>query len=430
MVMCVRLGYRSLLPLLFASLLLASLPARAQLIEGMERWADSTVGLSSSKWAGPRVPFPPPLPRPSTSQRLDSRDWPISVHAGPHVGAQRLAEVLAAAEATHALLAATGFLTSFGDAGQGDSGGRDLYLLDDRERTAGAELDATGNFSALDGGRAYAWLDARLPADRVLACTAQALMDAQLLELDPAEAASVRIASAAYFASLLAGDRCEDAQLEPSANPFLARSGSPGAAWLERLSERQDQNRGTFLFDMWQFARQRTWEGDDLRASPDLMEAIDRALELSRDSFPLVAGELGERLARAHPELVAQLSWAALPAFSPKSAPPLGVLGSKHMMLELGASRAGKRLRVWSRGEGGGRYILSALRLAADGRELGRLELEPRRDPMSQLSVELDANTTAVLVSVTRFADEGVPHPDRFSELDVRSVTLTIDCQD
>ncbi|MDB4972495.1 MAG: hypothetical protein JWN48_836 [Myxococcaceae bacterium] len=431
--MCVDLRYRTLLPLLFVNLLLwshlAVSAAQAQLLDGIERWADSTVGLSSSKWAGARVPFPPPSLRPQTTQRLDSLDWPLSVHAGPQVPVARLVQVLLAAEATHALLAATGFLTSFGDAGQAGTGGRDLYLVDGALPAAHSAIDASGNFSALDGARAFALLDARLPAARLFACTAQALVDAQLFELDPAEASALRRASAAYFAALIAGETCDDPALEPSQNPFLADSSASGAAWLAALAERQDQNRGTFLFDMWQFARQRTWEGEDLRASPDLMEAIDKALERSRESLALVAGELSESLALAHPELVRTLPWAALPSFTPRSDPPLGIFGSKHLRIELGGARPGTRLRVWSRGEAGGRYTLSAQRFDAEGKQLARLELEPRRDPTSQLSIELDARTNAVLVSVTRFADEGVPDPDRFWPEDVRPVSITVDSQ-
>ena len=460
--MCVRLGALAPLPLSFAKVLcslarprvrlatplagprrrlelalgcllatclsLASQPASAQLLDGLERWADTTAGLSSSKWGGPRVAFPAPAARPELSRRAASLAWPVIVHAEGSVAPARLLQVLDAAEATHALLWAAGFLTSFGDGGQGGSGARDLYVVDLDLPDAAARNDASGNFSALDGTRAFALLDARLPDERLLACTAQALIDAQLLELDPAEASSLRRSSAAYFAWLVTGEHCADLGPEtPAQNPFLAPGAEAGARWLAQLAGRQDRDRGSFLFDMWQFARQRTWEGTELRASPDLIEAIDKALSLERDSFALVAAELSERSARDDPARTTRIAFSSLPWFSPKTQPALGVLGSEHVLLQLAEPHPGVRLRAWARGERGGRYVLTALRLDAEGQDLARLELESRKDPESQLSIELDARTTQVLVSVTRVADEGLPDADDFSALDLRPVTLTLD---
>jgi hypothetical protein len=434
MMMCVRLGFPALLPLLFATLATSLLlpvfwraPAHAQLLDGITRYADTTVGVSSTKWAGQRVPFPLPRPRPAVSQHLTSVVWPLSVHAGAEVAPARVLAVLAAGERTLAALSESELLASFGDAGQGSSAGLDLYLVQDSAAVASAALDATGNFTALDGARAYALLDARVPASRLFACTAQALLDAQLFELDPAEATSVRTSSAAYLAGLLSGESCEDVSPELHLNPFLVNAAT-GAAWLAQLSARQDHNRGTFVFELWQFARQRTWEGEGLRASPDLMEVLDKTLELSRESFALLAAELAEGRARLTPGQVRSLPASALPFFSPRSDPALGVLGSKHVRIELGTPRAGSRLRAFARGEAGGSYVLSAQRLDVRGDVLARLELAPRsRDPNGQLSIELDGATTAVVVTVTRYADQGVPDPDSFDPTDLRPVGLTID---
>jgi len=481
MVMCVRCGDSARLPyllrlgwLILGGALLsaagARAPAHAQFGGDLKRWADSTVGLSSTKWAGPRVPFPPPQQRPESAQRLDSLRWPVSVHGALTVVPARLVSTLAAAEATYELLYAAGFVTSFGDAGQGDSGGRDLYVLDRnvgdaprvgaahdtpalfsregqaRASTSGspaqaarastpdisesAALDASGNFSALDGGRAYALLDARVPSDRLFVCTATALLEAQLFELDPAESLALRRSSAVYFASLVTGEpACDDAELTLQSYPFDPRTPATGAAWLTALSARQDQNRGTFLFDMWQFARQRTWEGHDLRASPDLLEAISKTLDLAHEEFALVAAEVAVGVARTHgaPPTV---DWRALPAFSPRSAPALGLLGSQQLLVSLEQARPGARLRAWSRGEAPGRFTLSATRFDAQGNALSRHELMPTRDPNSQLHVELDARTVAVLVSITRVEDDGgAPDPDTSSPLDLLRAALTVDAQ-
>ncbi|MEY4514173.1 MAG: hypothetical protein RLZZ450_6295 [Pseudomonadota bacterium] len=450
MVMCVRRGNSARLPYLqrlgwlalawlLASASSAPAAARAQLGEDLQRWADSTVGRASTKWKGPRVPFPPPVQRPESAQRLDSLSWPVSVHAGRTVLPARVVAALAAAEATYTMLFAAGFVTSFGDAGQGHGGGRDLYVVDGNvgrppqgslSISASAALDAAGNFSALDGARAFALLDARVPGDRIFVCTATALIEAQLFELDPAESAAMRRSSATYFARVLTGEpACDDAETALSAYPFDAEAPASGADWLGALSARQDQNRGTFLFDMWQLARQVTWEGHDLRASPDLLESIEKVLTVSRDDFALVAAELAEAVARSRgaPRTV---HWAELPSFTPKSAPALGVLGSEQVLVSLDGPRPTERLRVFSRGEAPGRYTLSAQKLDARGNTLSRMELAPTREPTAQLHVELDAQTFSVLVSVTRVEDDGgAPDPDTTSPLDVLRATITVDAQ-
>lgn len=416
MLMCVWRG-PSLLLVLLLTLLAGSPLAEAQWIEGLDSYSDAVVGLSTTKWTGPRVPAPVPEPRPAATQHAASALWPVHVHAGPNVGAERLQAVLAAAERAFALLFATGLSTSFGD---GD-GARDLYLVAsvDAERAA---ADPTGSFSALDGARAFALIDARLPANRLPACVAQALVDAELLELDPAELGTLRRGVAAYFAWLISGESCEDEpRASPAESPFTQVASA--RAWFERLSARQDRNRGTFLFDMWQFARQRTWEGQDLRASPNLLEAIDKALSLGHESFDLVAGELAEALDRSATGTPRTLSFADLPAFPHKPEPELAVLGSTQLRVALGEPRRGSRLRAWSRAEAG-RYVLSAQRLDALGRPISRLELPARTN--GQLSVELDGRTYAVVVTLTRVADVGLPDPGA-EELELRSAGLIVD---
>ena len=417
-----RLAASTLLPL---ALLLGSVPARAQLIEGIESWADATIGLSTTRWTGPRVPTPVPEPRPQASVRLDARALPLSVHASERVSPARLHAALRAAEHAHTQLAAAGFLTSFGDAGQGGTAARDLYLRDDTALAASAALDAAGNLSGLDGGRAYASIDARVPSARIEVCVAQALIEAQLLELDPAEAASLRRASAAYFAALLTGGPvCEDdaSAADPSASPFDAGRVGDGADWLRHLGIRQDGGRGTFLSEMWQFARQRTWEGRDLRASPDLMEAIGKALELQHDELPLVAAQIAESRLHEHHWTVPEVRWEKLPHFGKAQA--VAPLGSAFVRVQLGAARPGARLRVWSRALGA-RFALAATRLDARGAVLSRVEAASWHEPQSQLSVELDPATRAVLISVTNVGD-GTPDFDVVAEPAWASLTLDV----
>lgn len=419
-------GHNGGAPLLLA-LLLGTLafgrPAHAQLIEGIEAWSDATIGLSSTRWAGPRVETPTPRARPSAPQRLDSLTYPISIHAGADVAPARVRAVLAAAEQAHVLLAATGFLTSFGDAGLGGTGARDVYVVQNAQAGAAAGLDAAGNLSALDGARAYALVDARLPADRVGPCTARALVEAQLLELDPAEAASLRIASAAALAGLITGEfGCDEriAITRPEQSPF--RDPAHGAAFLRALDARAAAGTGTFLFHMWQFARQRTWEGRDLRASPDLIEAIAKARDLTHDDFALDAARISEELWRRSDVRMQAVAFAALPVFTRERG--VEPLGSTFLRVTLPSPQPGKRLRVWASAEPGAGFALAASRLDARGEPLMRIEAKPQRDVRSQISVELDDATHAVLISATNVED-GTPDFDL--ELTPRLVTLTVD---
>lgn len=422
----------------FAWLLALGAPALARAqsrIEGVEGWAEAVVGRSASKWSGQRVAFPEPSPRPPSLGRLDSLSVPLSVHVSAPAQAPRAPEVLRSAETAYALLAAAGLFEAHGDGGQGGTWNRDLYLVDAAPEQpaeaprSGARLDATHPVGAVDGARAFALLDARVPGERLLACTAQALAEAELLELDPAEAAVVREGSAAYFAWLASGQTCAgDAEgLAPAQRGVLR---DPGAffAFLRALGARLDRNRGGFVQSMWHFARQRTWEGADLRGSPDLLEAIARHLELQQTKLEEVAGELANGRALEQPrdlmESAPRVAWSALPAHRPPVA--LAPLDSDFLLIDLEQPRAGQRLRVWSRGEIGPRWVLTATRLDALGNSLASVNAPVRRIPDAELHVELDAHTRYVLVSITNLAG-GVPDPDLPSGALERGVRLIVD---
>jgi hypothetical protein len=409
-----------LLPIAYMlAMALVASSARAQLSENITRWADMTVGLSTSKWQGPRVPFPTPAQRPPTASRVSSLVAPITVHGEPTEPA-RMARILEAAEALHTLTLGAGLLVTSGDAGGGNTADRDLYIGHE-PAGATAYADASGTLGALDGARAFAVVDARLPAERLFACTAQALFAARLLELDPAEAESVRSSSAAYFAWLVSGESCDDEDPRTTQEaPFSAPAS--GARFLRALLAERDHNRGVFLAEMWQFARQRTWEGRDLRASPDLFEAIGKALELERIELDEQAVRVALALARRERRMVFAIPFAQSPAFAPRrELPPLG---SSVVRVELGAPRPGTRLRVWSRGGSGTRYALAAEKLDTRGRSLGFVQAVVRRDPNSQLSIELDEQVREVWVAVTNV---GAERPDFDPPVASHSVALTID---
>lgn len=418
---------------LLAALSVAGRAHAEGLIDGLESWSRAVTGRAGQRWVGQRVLPPEPTPRPPEVARLDSETWPISVHLDqPGEPARALAaEILKHAEDALALLQQAGLFEDHGDAGQGGTAQRDLYLVD--APVTGAYVDASLPVQALDGAYAFALLDVRTPKEQRAACTTEALVEAELFELDPAESEAVRKASAAYFAKLVTGQPC-GAWPAPRARSSDVREVlfRPDLllGWLEALSARMDQNRGTFLASMWQFARQQTWEGVGLRGSPDLLEAIAKAYALTHHRLEDVAGELAPRaflpegVARA-PGAEAALRFDALPAHQAASA-PLGPLDSHFQLLDLGGPKPGRRLSVWSRGEYGVRWALSASRLDADGHLLSTVSAPVRKNPDAELQVELDAETRFIWISVTNLV-QGVPDPDAPPDAFERSVRLIID---
>jgi hypothetical protein len=388
----------------------------------VEGWADATTGLSTGKWKGPRVPFPEPRARPESRGRIDSLLWPLSVHAGRGVSAERALHTLEALERVYPLLEAAGWAPWFGDAGQGGTSGHDVYVTAQAEHGASAAIDASEPYGSYDGARAFALLDARVPHAQLDTCAAEALVHTLLYELDPAEAPSLRRASAAYVAWLVTGvPGCDEdffAALDtPRAAPFADGESSQGALWLARLSARKDHNSGKFLRLMWDFARQRTWEGRDLRASPDLLECIRQAIELGREVFEELTAALAEDeftlpppLGR-RPEKPRVISWDELPKHVWQPEPPIGVLGATHVWVSLGKPRPGEQLRVWTEGEYGVRWATLITRLDAQGRSQGSMRGAVRKNPSGFLVVELDARTTDLLITVAN-AGDGVPDAD------------------
>jgi hypothetical protein len=405
-----------------------------ELSQGIASWAEATVGRSSVRWAGQRVAAPAPTARPTSMAALDSESWPLRVHITGAVSSARLAlarDVLARAEGTYALLQESGLFVPRAASSPGHPLRRDLYLVE-RDLSA-AMRDDTEVVSDLDAASAFALLALRTPASMRDACLAQALIEAELLEADPAESEVVRGASARYFAALLSGETC------PPATPQSALTHSEQgvlhdaeklAGWLAALAARQDHNRGVFLANMWQFARQQTWEGSGLRGSPDLFEAIAKALELGHDKLEEIAGGLANQRAlgafTGSPDQDRErVRFSQLPAHRPPS-PALAVLDSNYQLIDLEGARPGTQLTIWARGEYGVRWVLSATRLDREGRPLGTVDAPVHKNPDTELTLALDGETRFVLASVTNLGS-GLPDPDlaALPEL-ARSVRLII----
>jgi len=395
----------------------------------MDSWTDAVSGRAMLKWGGQRVPFPVATPRPTSLGHLDAAEAPLSAHAASPLAARRLASMLRSAEQARDMLRASGLFELTGDRGQGGTFQRDLYLGDFAR--SGAYVDSSERVSDLDSAPAFVLIDQRLPSDRLTACTSQALIEAELLELDPAESEAVRNGSAAYFSELLLGERCDES--EPRPQPDTLHDPDAFADWLFVLGARQDLNRGSFVLNMWHFARQKTWEGSGLRGSPDLLEAIGKALDLGNEKLEEIAGLLANlsALRTAHARglslpAVPRVPWSAIPVHRPPLSPALLPLDSAYLLVDLEGARGGTRLSIWAQGEAGVRWVLSATRLDAEGQSLGTLNAPVRKEPNSELQIELDDRTRHVLLSVTNLAD-GSPDPDAPSAGWARSTRLIVD---
>lgn len=410
--------------------------AHAQLEEGIKSWAAATSGLTTAVWGGPRVPFPTPSPRPAAAYRLESALRPLAVHAAEGVPVASAERALQALEFAHDVLTEAGWSGDDLDGGWGGTVGRDLYLVHNLPERAAARLDPVEPFSYLDRGQAFAVLSANVEPQRVLACTTSAYVQARLYGQNPAEAHSVRASTAAYVAWLVTGDMgcsagVDRAQREPWRSIMGADGNDEGALWLALLGAERDGNRGHHLWNVWQLARQRTWEGEHLRASPDLWEAID-AVESQRSTQ---FDDLVERLSVARygaqhwvPESVPlwqQMHYAELPARTRPASPPLETLGSAYVVVHTPTAKPGDQLRVWLRGEEPVRWSLVAVRLDAEGRERGRVSAPPRRETKSYLVVDLDAETRQVLVAVTNLSHR-LPDADEPDDNE-RSAYLIVD---
>ena len=108
--------------------------------------------------------------------------------------------------------------------------------------------------------------------------------------------------------------------------------------------------------------------------------------------------------------LTAEVSLADLPRHVRPIA-ELSTLGSAYVRVSTPALGS-EELRVWLKAELGPLWSLTAVRLAADGHELGRTSAPPRRVPSSYLPVALDPETASVLLVVINLS-EPTPDADR-----------------
>lgn len=407
--------------------------------------AEAIVSMTSRVWTGPRAPSPAPTARPSRGSQSSRSPYALlSVHADPEVSWQSMQGAMRALEETRARLDAMGWP---GPATDGDLGGGpdfDLYLSS--ALGPGAHSDGLIRWSYLDRASTFAVVSPVTSPETLEACVTAAYIDALLMSIDPAEARTWRRATAAWLTWELTGRfGCDEAIDHQQAEPYrswvagAAGDGAGGALWLAYLSARHDAVPGEFVRDVWGLARQRTWEGEELRADPDLWSAIQTAVDRS-----------GDRLLDNVEEL-AVLRWfvgraerrdALVQALDPdakvpitremKRVPtrivasrPLGAFGSAYLVLDARAWADRRALRAWLNGEYGVRWSFVAVQLDEHGSEISRIAApHTGPTPKAYLPIDLDVATRRLLFVVTNLAD-GLPDADE-AEVDQRAFELIV----
>ncbi len=405
----------------------------------IDAWARWVAG--HGQWKGPVVPFPDQAERPGRLAWV-ARSWmrPVVVHAPASVAWPRVQNALAALEHAYDVLGETGWPEVFPDGGYGQTAGFDLYLTPGMSAPAVARVDTPVTWSSLDGAATHALLDPDLSTGLLEPCVVAALTQAVLLGQDPAEPVAWRRATGAYVAWLATGFfGCDDSVTEQQQNPWrgwitdASGSGAGGALFLAMLSEREDGGSGTFVRELWQFARQKTQQRGDLRGSPNLWEVTVRALENAGESLDQIVQDIAVSRFFAGPEarrraapyfslrtlpeeaavpVPAPIPLSKLPRHLPPAHPPVETFGSAYAAVDTVQAALPMELKIWLRAEPGTRWALSAVRVADDGKEHGRVSAPATRNPNSYVSVELDKATVTVLIVVTNLGAAS-PKSDR-----------------
>lgn len=400
---------------------------------GADEMAEAIVSMTSPVWTGPRVPPPRVANRPTrVSAALRSGRSLVAVHVDPEVPPDKELHALRALEEVRARLDARGWPSPISDGDLGGGPEVDLYLTG--EIREGAYSDGLVPWTYLDRATVFVVLSPATPDALLDACVAEAYADALLLSADPAEASSWRRATAAWLAWELTGRfGCDDAVYEQQAAPFrswiagAAERGAGGALWLAYLSARHDAGTDRFVRDLWTLATQRTWEGEGLRADPDLWSATQTAIERSGDrlldnveDLAVLRWFVGRSTASAW-TLAAIDSDAQVPVAREMTRVPTKVsagralepFGSAYVTMDRVAWNGVSTLRVWLRGEYGTRWSLVAVQLDERGGEVSRLAA-PHTDmtPKAYLPIEVGDATARMLFVVTNLS-HALPDADR-----------------
>jgi hypothetical protein len=413
---------------------------------GADEMAEAIVAMTSRVWTGPRTPRPPATPRP-TSGSVTARSPRAfaAVHADESVDDSKLAAILESLESARARSSALGWPDPISDGALGGGPEFDLYVTS--ELRNGAYSDGLVPWTYLDRASVFVVLRPAFSESHLEACVTEAYAEAMLLSADPAEASTWRRATAAWWAWELTGRfGCDDAVYDQQAEPHrswvagAAGQGAGGALWLAYLSGRHDGEHGRFVRDVWTLASQRTWEGESLRAEPDVWAALEVAIARSGDRLldnvedlavqrwfigrsRVLRGPLAAIDADAQVPVTRRMTRLPSRVSAPVALQPFG---SAYVTVDREALGDATTLHAWLRGEYGVRWSFIVVQLDRDENEIQRLSAPHTAvRPEAYLPIDVDEATTRLLFVVTNLSN-GRPDADA-PDANERAFELTVD---
>lgn len=385
---------------------------RPGVFPGAEALGRAIGNMYVREWNRQRTPYPDFRDRPELSYQSDGEY--VRLHSDEPFSETLLDEL----DGFIGYVFLGGFAPPLSDGGRGGSGAFDLYLAPEASmRQSYADAVATGLY--FDQVSTFAVVDPLTAGNDLSVCAmeayARALFQSRLPDEDPRWIHAL----AAWLTWQYSGRfGCADAADTQQREPFrgwtdgAADDGAGGALFLAMLSTRFGGGDGTFVRDLVELARQRTWDRQDgkgFRGTPDLWQAlyvtlnardvrfddllIDFAVERTLTAEGLKLGSLSCATREFPPMHVSfeRDTTQALPAYSPTSE-ILQPYGSHASIIDVGD--VDQTLYAWLRGEHGVVWGFVAVRLDDEGHSRGRVTaptLTPRHG--SFLTVELVAQS-------------------------------------
>ncbi|MEZ4286975.1 MAG: hypothetical protein R3A47_02270 [Polyangiales bacterium] len=398
----------------------AAAPASAQSsMSGVDEIADALVQMTAKRWVGPRVDPPAVRPRPNSVRSLASAWAPVRVHATSK--SDDLEDALSALETAYRELDIDGWRWPASDGGLGGGFDMDLYLVNGAQDGGFGASDGLLLWTYFDRASTFAVVDSSLPLKMRAACVAFAYADALLMAIEPAESAVWRHATAAYLTWAITGEfgcspGVEEAQNQPEKGWLSNASNMRGAGGLfwALLARHHDSERTRFVRELWDFDVQRTWDGDALRASPDmwmvLEQATDRAGVPWRDTIQQVAIDrmfvANKEGFASTPRWLADFSQGTSPMHTKSDV--LSLTGTAYIRTRVSGDAS--VLRAWIRAEYGVVWSVDALVFSNNSNRFRRMSaVTTESKPDVYFPIEIDANTSSVVFVITNL---GVGRPD------------------
>lgn len=383
---------------LVAALIFATSPIEKGRAQPESGFGSAFINISGRNWIGKRTPFPKiELPPSSSSWTMSS--WPVQVH-----GPLPSDAFLNAMEQALIVLQASGWPIE------------ELWLNAEGHLQVEIRADASPSTFVYDrtpmryhDSAVAALVLPPQPSEQQMM---SGLLKTLLITLDPAESRLWRNMVADYAAGILSATLAP-----PRSSAHFVRGD-----WLRNFAS--PENPTMIAQDIWQLARQRTWDGDGLRDSPTFWEAFIAIMKRGGYEHNNVWVDLIQHEAIKDLPRSAE-TWSELPHHF-QASEEIDGRSFVTQRIDVSGAKEGDELRVWLKGEYGVGWAMQLIRLDAKGNARGALS-EPSKffNPNSFLSLHLESDTDSVLIVGVNMAE----HKGRLSDPSAfrRAVRFTAD---